>query len=135
MIAKNYREVKVKPVKPGVTVRWLTNDLEEEPDFAMQLYELQPGMDASIRTYYWEQQAFVLGGTGVVFGTEGETPLCEGDAVYIPPTEHYQFVNTGNRVLRLLMVMPVQRNVTFADVGRKNCVHVPSPNVSPSSKR
>jgi len=127
MIAKNYREVETQLVEPGVTVRRLTSDLTEEPAFALLLYAIEPGRDVSIRTYYWEQQAFVLSGKGIVLGTEGETPLGEGDAVYIPPTEHDQFVNTGNEVLRLLMVMPVQRNVTFADVGQTDCVQVPSP--------
>jgi quercetin dioxygenase-like cupin family protein len=116
---KNSRQVEAILVEAGVTVRRLTNDLDEEPDLAMHLYEIQPGMNVSIRTYYWEQHAFVLGGAGFVRGMEGETQLSEGDAVYISQTEHCQFVNRGSEVLRLLMVMPVHRNVTFADVGQK----------------
>ena len=109
MFVKNYREVKAQPVvtEPGVTVYWLVSQLDEAPNFALRLYEVEAGAATAAHTHYWEQDVFVLSGTGVVVGEEGEIPLREGDVVYVPPGERHQFVNTGHRVLRFLVVLAI----------------------------
>ena len=109
MIVRNYRKVRAEPVveEAGVAVRWLVSELDEAPNFALRLYEMEPGAATAAHTHYWEQDVFVLSGTGVAVGEEGEIPLSEGDVVYVPPGERHQFVNTGHRVLRFLVVLPV----------------------------
>jgi quercetin dioxygenase-like cupin family protein len=111
MIVRNYRKVKAEPVveEPGVTVRWLVSQLDEAPNFALRLYEVEAGAATAAHTHYWEQDVFVLSGTGVVVGEEGELPLSEGDVIYVPPGEWHQFINSGSRVLRLLVVLPILR--------------------------
>jgi len=93
--------------EPGVAVHWLVSQLDEAPNFALRLYEMEPGAATATHTHYWEQNVFVLSGTGAAVGEEGETPLSEGDVVYVPPGERHQFVNTGPRVLRFLVVLPI----------------------------
>lgn len=111
MLVRNYHEVKAEPVveEPGVAVRWLVSQLDEAPNFALRLYELEPRAATATHTHYWEQDVFVLSGTGAVVGEEGQISLSEGDVVYVPPGERHQFVNTGNRVLRFLVVLPIVR--------------------------
>jgi quercetin dioxygenase-like cupin family protein len=112
MIVKNYREIRAEPVtkEPGLTVRWLISELDEAPNFAMRLYEMEPGTATTAHVHYWEHQVFVLSGEGAVVAEEGEISLCEGDVVYVPPTERHQFVNRGPEVLRFIMVLPLPRH-------------------------
>jgi quercetin dioxygenase-like cupin family protein len=109
MIVRNYREVTAEPVieEPGVAVHWLVSQVDEAPNFALRLYEMEPGAATAAHTHYREQESFVVSGKGMVIGEEGEIPLGEGDVVYVPPGERHRFVNTGHRVLRFLMVLPV----------------------------
>jgi quercetin dioxygenase-like cupin family protein len=118
MLVRNYREVRAEPVvgEPGVAVHWLVSQLEEAPSFALRLYELEPGAATATRTHYWEQDVFVLSGTGSVVGEEGEMPLSEGDVVYVTPGERHQFVNGGDKVLRFLVVLPIVHQMS-AQVG------------------
>jgi quercetin dioxygenase-like cupin family protein len=108
---KNYRQIRAEPVleEPGVTVRWLISELEEQPEFAMRLYEIELGSVTTAHTHYWEHQVFVLSGQGAVIGEESEIPLVEGDMVYVPPLERHQFANKGNKMLRFLMMFPLPR--------------------------
>ena len=108
MLVGNYREVKAEPVveEPGVAVYWLVSQRDEAPNSALRLYELEPGAATATQTHYWEQEVFVLSGTGAVVGEEGQIPLGEGDMVYVTPGDWYQFVNSGPRVLRVLVVLP-----------------------------
>lgn len=109
MRVRNYREVRPAPVieEPGVSVRWLVNEMSEAPNFALRLYEVEAGSATPTHIHYWEHEVFVLSGKGVVTGQNGEVPLCEGDVVYVPPAEHHRFVNRGDDVLRFLMVLPI----------------------------
>jgi quercetin dioxygenase-like cupin family protein len=109
--AKNYREIRAEPVleEPGVAVRWLVSELEEEPEFATRLYEIELGGATTAHAHYWEHQVFVLNGQGAVIGEQGEIPLREGDIVYVPPLERHQFVSEGDEVFRFLMMFPIRR--------------------------
>jgi mannose-6-phosphate isomerase-like protein (cupin superfamily) len=108
MRVRNYRKVRPAPVieEPGVSVRWLINEMSEVLNFALRLYEMEPGSATASCIRYWEHQLFVLSGKGVVIGQNGGVPLGEGDVVYIPPAEPHQFANRGDEVLRFLMVLP-----------------------------
>lgn len=109
MIVRNYRGAKAEPVleEPGVAVHWLVSQLGEAPNFALRLYEMEPGAATATHTHFWERDVFVSSGTGVVVGEEDEMPLSAGDVVYVPPGEQHQFVNTGHKVFRLLVVLPI----------------------------
>jgi quercetin dioxygenase-like cupin family protein len=114
MIVKNYREVRAAPIvnQPGVTVRWLVSELDEDPGFALRLYEIEPGATTNAQSHYWEHEVFVLAGRGVVAGEGIEFPLGEGDVVYVPPVERHRFVNSGDEVLRFLMVLPMVQSTS-----------------------
>jgi quercetin dioxygenase-like cupin family protein len=111
MIVRNYRQVNRAPVvgEPGVAVRWLVSEAEQTPDFALRLYEIEPGAVTATHAHYWEHQVFVLSGTGAAIGEEGELPLRQGDLVYVPPAERHQFANRGRELLRFLVVLPISQ--------------------------
>jgi len=115
MKVKNYREVRAEPVveEPGMTVRWLVSELDEAPDFAMRLYEMEPGAKTVAHMHYREHQVFILSGRGAVIGKAGEIPLSEGDIVYVPPGERHQFINRGDETLCLILVLPIQHHATL----------------------
>jgi quercetin dioxygenase-like cupin family protein len=112
MIVRNYREVTAEPVirEPGVAVRWLVSEVDETPNFALRLYEMEPGAATATHTHYWEHQVFVLFGSGAVVGSKGQLPISEGDVIYIPAVERHQFVNRGSKLLRFLMVLPITQH-------------------------
>lgn len=114
MEIKNYRDVKAEELEPGIMLRWLISELDEAPNFAMKLYEFEPDAISAMHTHPWEDEVFVLSGQGAIMSAESRTDIGEGDVVYIPPREPHQFVNTGQRKLRLLMMVPRPDQVTLA---------------------
>ena len=93
--------------EPGVAARWLVRQLDQAPNFALRLYELEPGATTTAQGHYWKHEVFALSGRGVMAGEEGEIPLGEGDVVYVPPTERHRSVNHGDEMLRFLVVLPI----------------------------
>ena len=91
---------------PGVTVRWVINKSDGAPNFAMRVFDVQPGANTPYHTHPWEHEVFVLAGQGVAKGANGETPIAYGTVAYIPPNEEHQFVNTGDEILRFICLIP-----------------------------
>jgi DNA-binding NarL/FixJ family response regulator len=116
MNIRNYRKVKAEQQEPGITLRWLISELEEAPSVALKLYELAPGVVGPVHIHVWEDEVFVLRGSGAVVGPEGEVAIGEGDVLYIPPRERHQFVNQGDGDLCLLMAVPKSEQMTLAAV-------------------
>lgn len=116
MNIRNYRKIQADQQEPGITLRWLISELDEGPSVALKLYELAPGVVGPVHTHVWEDEVFVLRGSGAVVGLEGEVAIGEGDVLYIPPRERHQFVNQGDGDLCLLMAVPKSEQVTLAAV-------------------
>jgi len=109
MIVKNYRQVTPEPTAeaPGVTVRWVISEKDGAPNFAMRVFEVEPGAASPFHTHAWEHEAFILAGKGHLRGEDSETPFQVGDAIFVPPEEKHQFVNDGDTVLRFICVVPL----------------------------
>ena len=75
-------------------------------NFAMRMFELEPGGYTPLHHHPWEHEVFVLEGEGVVFDGEAEHKFGEWDVIFIPPNETHQFRNTGDRLLRILCLIP-----------------------------
>jgi len=116
MKVKNYRDVKAEPIagETGVAFRWLFEELEEIADCGLCLFEIEPGASTMPHARYQEQQIFVLAGAGTVSGEGSESPLGVGDVVCVSPTEQHRFVNRGQEMLRLLVVIQMPRITTLA---------------------
>jgi mannose-6-phosphate isomerase-like protein (cupin superfamily) len=108
MEVENYNQRPVERVvgKTGVRFRWLSKE-SKTTDYAMCLFEIEPGAITNPHVHACAQQIFVLSGRGVALGDRSRIPLGAGDVVYVPPLEHHRFRNNGACVLSMLTVISV----------------------------
>ena len=92
----------------GVKVRWLINKETGAPNFAMRLFEIEPGGSTPRHAHSWEHEVFILSGKGVILGEEGEKKFGPEDVIFMPSEEKHQFRNTGNETIRFLCLVPLQ---------------------------
>ena len=90
----------------GCRMRCLIGPDDGAPSFTMRQFEVAPGGNTPQHTHAYEHEVFVLDGTGVVSGVEGQRALRPGVAVYVAPNELHQFRNTGAVPLRFLCLIP-----------------------------
>jgi len=90
----------------GVTIRQLITDANGAPTFAMRLFEVEPKGHTPLHHHGWEHEVFIVAGQGEVRG-ERVAAFREGDAVFVPPGEKHQFLNTGRSVLKFICCIPI----------------------------
>src|SRR5215470_18040345 len=90
----------------GCQVRWLVDEQQGAPNFAMRQFEVAPGGYTPKHSHPYEHEVFVLEGEGVVLEGDVEHPLRSGDVVLVVPNEIHQFRNTGAAPLKFLCLVP-----------------------------
>ena len=106
MYAKDYREVPSEPGgSDGLTVRWVINASQGAMNFAMRVFELEPGKETPLHKHENEHEAYVLAGGGEIETDDGKTELKKGSALFIPSQEKHRFRNTGDDTLRFIDVI------------------------------
>lgn len=90
----------------GCSVRWLINEDDGAPNFAMREFVVEPEGHTPKHSHPYEHEVFVIDGAGVVLEGEQEHPITAGDFVYIAPDEIHQFRNTGGKPLKFLCMVP-----------------------------
>ena len=110
MKVAHYERVAQAPVtmegSQGCQVRWLMDEKQGAPNFAMRQFEVAPGGHTPRHSHPYEHEIFVLEGEGVVLEGEVEHPLRAGDFVLVTPDEVHQFRNTGSTPLKFLCLVP-----------------------------
>src|SRR5580700_6913608 len=110
MKINNYERVEAQPVQmegaAGCHVRWLVDERDGAPTFAMREFEVAPGGYTPRHFHDYEHEVFVLEGAGIVMEGAVEHPLRAGDVVLVKPNEIHQFRNTGDRPLKFLCFIP-----------------------------
>ncbi len=108
MLIRDYHEVPAEEIAglPGVTIRWAISTPEGAPNFAMRIFEVQPGCASPLHSHDWEHEIFILDGSGVATDGQIETPVAAGTTLFVPPNERHQLRNTGSEVLRFLCMIP-----------------------------
>jgi quercetin dioxygenase-like cupin family protein len=104
-----YRTVKTEDMEYGaskVKVRWLITKEMGAENFAMRLFEMEPGSHSPLHTHAWEHEVFILEGEGVVFDGEKTAAFKAGDVVFVPSGERHQFRNSGEKTLKFLCLIP-----------------------------
>ncbi|MFC1957591.1 cupin domain-containing protein [Chloroflexota bacterium] len=98
-----------KPVQelPGVVKREVINADDGAPNSCMRVFELEPGSSTPSHSHTWEHEVYILSGSGVVQGEQGETQIARDSVVFVPPDEHHCFVNNGSEPLRFICVIPL----------------------------
>jgi len=106
----HYNEVKAEEApEEGASklkVRWLITRDMGAPNFAMRLFEIEPGGHSPLHTHPWEHEVFILEGEGIVVGANEERRFKPGDVVFIPPNEKHQFKNDGKKTVKFLCLVP-----------------------------
>ncbi len=106
MYVKNYRDVSSEPGgADGLTMRWVINASQGATNFAMRIFELEPGKELPFHKHENEHEAFVLAGSGKVETGENSAELEEGSAIFVPAYENHRFRNTGTDLLRIIDVI------------------------------
>jgi len=106
----NYKEVELeKPTEKGLKdlkIRWLITEKDGAKNFAMRLFEIQPGGFSPFHQHDWEHEIFILEGKGTIRDKNNNSDLYQGDVLFIPPMEWHQFLNTGKEPLKFLCLIP-----------------------------
>ncbi len=110
MKVSHYEKTESKPVEmegaSGCKVRWLVDEKDGAPNFAMRQFEVAPGGYTPRHSHPYEHEVFVLEGSGVVFEGDTEHPLRAGDVIFVKPDEVHQFRNTGDAPMKFLCMVP-----------------------------
>jgi quercetin dioxygenase-like cupin family protein len=100
-----------EPTEDGIKdikVRWLISKKDGAKNFAMRLFEIQPGGYSPLHQHDWEHEVFILEGIGTAKNKEYDRTFKEGDVFFIPPMEWHQFVNTGDKTLKFLCLVTIK---------------------------
>jgi len=90
----------------GVQIRLLITEADGAPNFRMRQFTVAPGGHTPRHAHPWEHEVYVLSGSAVVFGPEGDQSARPGDCIYVPPGEEHQFRNEGSEELKFLCLVP-----------------------------
>ncbi|MEM1539358.1 MAG: cupin domain-containing protein [Candidatus Bathyarchaeia archaeon] len=107
----HYSDVKAESAEEGaykLKVRWLITKEMGAENFAMRLFELEPGGYSPFHSHPWEHEVFILEGEGVIISDCGQRKIKLGDAIFIPPNEKHQFRNNGEKTLKFLCMVPTK---------------------------
>jgi quercetin dioxygenase-like cupin family protein len=106
MYVKDYLDIPVEAAgTDGLSARWVINATQGATNFAMCIYELQPGKTTPFHQHDHEHEFFVFEGTGQVITPEGVVEIGPGSAIFISSGEQHQFSNLGDSLLRMVGVM------------------------------
>ena len=107
MIVRNYEEIEAVELMEGVKKRVVIGDDEGAPNFIMRIFDLNPGAASPYHIHPWEHEVFVLKGEAVIKDdTDGETPIGEGDTIFIPANGKHCLVNKGKDIFRFICLIP-----------------------------
>ena len=106
----NYKDVPLEiPGEEGIKdlkIRWLISNKDGAENFAMRLFEAEPGGHSPWHEHDWEHEIFILEGEGTAKSKEGEAPFKTGDVFFVPAGEWHQLINTGTNPLKFLCLIP-----------------------------
>jgi len=91
-----------------VKIRWLINEKQGAPNFAMRRFEVEPGGFTPYHTHDWEHEVYVLEGNAIAVSKDGETPIGPGSVIFVEPGEEHNFRNVGQKNFVFLCLIPLQ---------------------------
>jgi quercetin dioxygenase-like cupin family protein len=89
-----------------VAIRWLISKEDGAQNFAMRMFELEPGGHTPLHTHSHEHEVFILEGEGAFVFEGQEHPFGAEYAIFVPPNKEHRFMNTGDSLLRMLCIIP-----------------------------
>ena len=108
-IAKS-SNIKKSPVEmegaKDVEIRWLISKDDGADNFAMRMFELQPGGHTPLHTHSQEHEVFIVEGRGILVYEDQEHEFEAEHVIFVPSNRKHQFKNTSDSLLRMLCVIP-----------------------------
>jgi quercetin dioxygenase-like cupin family protein len=107
----HYEEVEPQNAEEGASklkVRWLITKEIGAPNFAMRMFEVEPGGYSPFHSHPWEHEVFILNGEGTVVGGGQERKFTAGNVIFIPPNEKHQFRNNSEKTTKFLCIVPIR---------------------------
>ena len=98
-------QVEIEGAK-DVAIRWLISKEDGAENFAMRMFELQPGGHTPLHTHSHEHEIFAVEGEGVFVYEGREYPFSADHVIFVPGNNEHQFKNAGSSVLRLICLIP-----------------------------
>jgi quercetin dioxygenase-like cupin family protein len=86
----------------GASIQWLLAKKDHVPHFYMRLVTVEPGGTIPLHKHEVIHEMYILKGQGTVLHTDGESPIVEGDFVYMPSMEVHGTKNTGKEPLQFI---------------------------------
>ncbi len=105
----HFQDVEAKRAEKGalgLRVRWLITKKIGAENFAMRMFEMEPGGYSPFHGHPWEHEVFVLEGKGLVLGQKGERKFGAGDVIFISSNEKHQIKNNGEKTVKFLCLVP-----------------------------
>lgn len=113
MKLKNYTDIKLEKVTmegaKKAHIRWLISDKDKAPNFAMRMFEVEPGGFTPFHAHSWEHENFIVEGNGALVTEDEELPFKAGDVIYVDPYRKHNYKNTGDTVLKFLCLIPLEK--------------------------
>ena len=99
-----------KPVEidgaKGAEMRLLISKADGAQNFAMRMFELQPGGHTPLHTHAHEHEVFIVEGNGVFVCEDQEYEFGPEYVIFAPPNKEHRFKNTSDSLLRMLCLIP-----------------------------
>lgn len=112
MLIRNPDEVSPKPMEMpgavGVQMRLMLGRADGAPNFAMRVFDVEPGGQTPHHQHNYEHEIMVLQGEGHALSGDDPHPVAAGDVLFVPANEKHQFRNTGDGVFRFMCLVPTQ---------------------------
>ena len=110
MKVNHHTDIELKPVEmegaANTKVRQLIGQNVSAANFAMRMFEIEPGGHTPRHQHDYEHEIYVLEGEGTVVEGETQHSLKAGDVVYVHPNDIHQFRNNGSATMKMLFLIP-----------------------------
>ena len=107
---QNVKALKAEQGADGLKVRWLITKETGAENFAMRLFEMEPGGYSPLHRHPWEHEIFILEGKGLATDGVNGKEFKSGDSIFIPSDEIHQLRNTSEESVKFLCLIPYTRN-------------------------
>ncbi|MDP8201047.1 MAG: cupin domain-containing protein [Candidatus Tenebribacter burtonii] len=115
MKVKHYSDILLEEVTMEgarkAKIRWLISEKDKAPNFAMRMFEVEPGGFTPYHSHSWEHENFIVEGTGSLVTEDGELPFKPGDVIFVDSHMKHNYKNTGETTLKFLCLIPLEKPV------------------------
>ena len=89
-----------------VEIRWLISKEDGANNFAMRMFELQPGGHTPLHSHPHEHEVFIVAGSGTLHCDGKDYEFAPEHVIFVPGQAMHNFKNTGDSLLRFLCLIP-----------------------------